>query len=416
MPPAGWRRRGGYPGRRLRRAEAGESTGRNTGRRRRGDTRAGRRRPTPRKTGCRWSGPRPPGRPGKRAKRQGADARNATHEGLLCVRWPGRGVPAAWTPTLSFGRPPGAGHGRRARTGVFPFVCIVTISGPMTTWGSPATAGLQSPRQVLRLIMARRPNLAGPGARTCPNASFMPPPGNTPPCSWRTPRTCPGPCWRACSGAFRRGPGGRERVEALAMYGRHRPDMVAAKVRLPGLDGAGLAMTVAGIDPGSRFFSWAPRRRSPPCSPTLSLPSVRFVPTPADPERLMGFSRTRPGWGPAPSSRESERLVRFFWTPRPIPRPFFQKRLEYVNRRLLMFMGLRVLPRVPASGLDSGIFCATARPPWPIRSVSPGRSWTTPWTGNTSWPSGIRAIRNAPPTCSRSRPRDCRIRNGSCSP
>ncbi|MFZ5812955.1 MAG: diguanylate cyclase [Thermodesulfobacteriota bacterium] len=154
-------------------------------------------------------------------------------------------------------------------------------------------------------------------------------------------------------------------VEALAMYGRHRPDMVAAKVRLPGLDGAGLAMTVAGIDPRVPFFLMGSPAQITSLLSTLSLPSVRFVPTPADPERLMElFEDAARVVVLRRHAGESERLVRFFLDASPHPQAIFSKSgLEYVNRGLLMFMGFVSFHEFQASGLDLGDFLRDGETP-----------------------------------------------------
>ncbi len=114
---------------------------------------------------------------------------------------------------------------------------------------------------------------------------------------------------------------------------------------------------------------------------------------------------------------ESERLVRFFLDASPHPQAIFSKSgLEYVNRRLLMFMGFVSFHEFQASGLELGEFLRDGETPLadPVRFAR--EILDDPLDREQSWPSGIRAIRNGPPTCSRSRPRDCRIRNGSCSP
>ncbi len=154
-------------------------------------------------------------------------------------------------------------------------------------------------------------------------------------------------------------------VEALALYGRHKPDMVAARVRMPGLDGVSLALTVAGTDPGLPFFLMGTPRQIVGLASCLSVPSVRLVPTPVDPERLVELledaARTvvlRRTAG------ESERLVRFFLDASPHPQAIFARGgLEYVNRGLLRFMGFVSFHEFQASGLALGDFLRAGETP-----------------------------------------------------
>ncbi|WP_256128281.1 GGDEF domain-containing response regulator [Desulfolutivibrio sulfoxidireducens] len=154
-------------------------------------------------------------------------------------------------------------------------------------------------------------------------------------------------------------------IEALALYGRHRPDMVAATLRLPGLDGAGLALTVAGTDPRVAVFLLGKPKDIVTLMSSLSLPAVRFVPTPADPDRLLDlFEDAARMVLLRRAAGESERLVRFFLDASPHPQAIFSKNgLEYVNRGLLRYMGFVSFHEFQASGLALGDFLLAGETP-----------------------------------------------------
>ncbi len=147
-------------------------------------------------------------------------------------------------------------------------------------------------------------------------------------------------------------------AEALALFGRHKPDLVMAKIQMPGLDGASLALTAAGTDPQVPFFLLGTSRQVTQLASSVFLPTVRLVPTPVDPERLMPLVEDAVRVAALRrSAGESERLVRFFLDASPHPQAIFSRgRMEYVNRGLLRCMGLASFHEFQAMGLGLSDF------------------------------------------------------------
>lgn len=147
-------------------------------------------------------------------------------------------------------------------------------------------------------------------------------------------------------------------LEALALFGRHKPDLVVARLTLPGLSGADLAATVAGTDPHVPFFLLCTARQMAQMAASLFLPSVRLFPLPVDPERFVPLvedaARTTML---RRAAEDAERLVRFFLDASPHPQAIFCRGgLEYVNRGLLRRMGLASFHEFQATGLSLGDF------------------------------------------------------------
>jgi diguanylate cyclase (GGDEF)-like protein len=147
-------------------------------------------------------------------------------------------------------------------------------------------------------------------------------------------------------------------VEALALFGRHKPDLVMAKIQMPGLDGVSLALTAADTDPHVPFFLLGTVRQVTQLVATLFLPTVRLVPIPADPVRLLPLVEDAARVAALRrSTGESDRLVRFFLDASPHPQAIFSRgRMEYVNRGLLRCMGLSSFHEFQAMGLGLSDF------------------------------------------------------------
>jgi diguanylate cyclase (GGDEF)-like protein len=147
-------------------------------------------------------------------------------------------------------------------------------------------------------------------------------------------------------------------VEALTLFGRHKPDLVVAKMSLPGLSGASLAVTVAATDPHVPFFLLGMPRQIAQLVASLSLPTVRLVAMPVAPDRLMPLIDDAARMTTLRrTAEEAERLVRFFLDAAPNPQAIFSRGgLEYVNRGLLRRMGLTSFHEFQATGLTLGTF------------------------------------------------------------
>jgi diguanylate cyclase (GGDEF)-like protein len=156
-------------------------------------------------------------------------------------------------------------------------------------------------------------------------------------------------------------------LEALALFGRHKPELVVAKIALSGLDGASLAVTVAGTDPHVPFFLLGTGRQIAQLTASLYLPTVRLVATPVIPDRLMLLiDEAARMTALRRAAEEAEHLVRFFLDASPHPQAIFARgRLEYVNRGLVRCMGLSSFHEFQASGLSLGAFFRVDEAPIP---------------------------------------------------